>query len=319
MMQPNKLYLADSAIQKEQIDALKRMLPQNWQIVDQAQDAEAILTENVSIPQSIVDQTGGKLTLVLKLVPGQAEIVPGAYQIVECANTGLIGVAEHAVTLILSLSRHFLWVTRQTAAGAWVPGKEQPIQTDQKKYTYNWIGLQSNDAIYAKTAGIIGLGYIGREVAKRLKSFGMRLMYYDVQRQPADVEEELGIRYVDLDTLLQQADFVSLHHRFVEGPGGNDGQFGSREFGLMKETAYFINTSRGRMVNEADLVKAIQAGSIAGVGMDVFRYEPLPKDDPLLALAGDNVILTAHVAGTFMPEAWQTTADEIVYYLQMAA
>jgi len=142
------------------------------------------------------------------------------------------------------------------------------------------------------------------------------LMYYDVQRQPVEVEKELGIRYVDLDTLLQQSDFVTLHHRFVDGPEGNDGQFGKREFGLMKKTAYFINTSRGRMVNEVDLVDAIKAGSIAGAGLDVFRYEPLPKDDPLLALAGDNVILTAHVAGTFMPEAWKTTAEEVIHYLQ---
>jgi phosphoglycerate dehydrogenase-like enzyme len=318
-MQMKKLYQADPAIQKEQIDAIIKILPANWQLTNQATDADAILTEHVSVTPLMVEQTHGKLKLVLKLVPGQAEIVPGAYQIVECANTGLIGVAEHAATLILTLSRHFLWVTRQTAAKAWVAGKDQPIQTDQKKYTYNWIGLQSNDAVYAKSVGIIGLGYIGREVAKRLKAFGMQLMYYDVQRQPVEVEKELGIRYVDLDTLLQQADFVTLHHRYLDGPGGNDGQFGKREFGLMKKTAYFINTSRGRMVNEVDLVEAIKSGTIAGVGMDVFRYEPLPKDDPLLALAGDNVILTAHVAGTYMPEAWKNTAEEIVYHLQQKA
>jgi D-3-phosphoglycerate dehydrogenase len=314
-----KLFQADPAIQKEQVDAIQKNLPANWQLTDQATDADAILTEHVSVTPLMVEQTHGKLKLILKLVPGQAEIVPGVYQIVECANTGLIGVAEHTATLILTLSRHFLWVTRQTAAKAWVAGKDQPIQTDQKKYTYNWIGLQSNDAVYAKTLGIIGLGYIGREVAKRLKAFGMQLMYFDVQRQPAEVEKELGIRYVALDTLLQQADFVTLHHRYLDGPGGNDGQFGKREFGLMKKTAYFINTSRGRMVNEVDLVEAIKSGAIAGVGMDVFRYEPLPKDDPLLALAGDNVILTAHVAGTYMPEAWKNTAEEIVYQLQQKA
>jgi D-3-phosphoglycerate dehydrogenase / 2-oxoglutarate reductase len=311
-----KIYLADAAIQLEQIDAIKEYLPNTWQITHNPEGAEAILTEHVSITEAMISQTQGNLQVVFKLEPGRAEIAAGNFKVVSCANTGLIGVAEHAVTLILALSRHFLWVTQHTTAGAWVAGKDQPILTDQKKYTFNWIGLASNDAIYDKTVGIIGLGYIGREVAKRLRPFGVRLVYFDVQRQPLEIEKELDIEYCDLDSLLQHSDFVTLHHRFVEGPQGNDGQFGKREFGLMKTSAYFINTSRGRMVNEADLVDAIEAGRIAGVGMDVFRYEPLPKDDPLLALASDKVILTAHVAGTYMPEAWRTTAEQIISYLK---
>ncbi len=115
---------------------------------------------------------------------------------------------------------------------------------------------------------------------------------------------------------MRESDFVTLHLRFQEGSGGNDKQFGAREFSLMKQTAYFINTSRGRMMDEDALAFALRSGQIAGAGLDVFRYEPLPADHPLLALAGDNVILTAHVAGSPMAEAWQTTADEVVERIQ---
>ena len=310
------LYVADSGIQKEQLEAIRMHLPAGWEIRDDASGAEAILTENVSVSSEMLKKCSSSLKYIFKLEPGKAEITSGTYELIHCENTGLIGVAEHAVMLMLALSRHFLWVTGQTARGEWVEGKDQPILTDQRKYTYNWIGLPSSDAIYAKTVGIIGLGYIGQEVAKRLKPFGVKLLYYDVQRQSSEVEETLSIQYRELDDLLQQADFVSLHHRFVDGPGGNDGQFGKREFALMKKNAYFINTARGRLVNEADLVEALKSGEIAGAGLDVFRHEPLPKDDPLLALANDRVILTAHVAGTYMPEAWQNTADQIISYLE---
>jgi phosphoglycerate dehydrogenase-like enzyme len=126
----------------------------------------------------------------------------------------------------------------------------------------------------------------------------------------------LDVRWRDLDELLRESDFVTLHHRFVEGPDGNDRQFGAREFGLMKPTAYFINTSRGRMVDEDALAEAVRTGRIAGAGIDVFRYEPFTADNPLAALAGDNVILTAHTAGAPMVEAWQTTAQELVERIQ---
>ena len=312
----NRLYIADPDIRQEQVEAIRQALPEQWEITNKPEHVQAILTEHHAVDGKLVKQAGETLRYVFKLEPGKAEIATGNFVLIHCENTGMIGVAEHAATLILALSRHLLWVTAQTAKGAWVEGKDQPILTDQKNYTYNWIGLPSSDAIYAKTVGIIGLGYIGQEVAKRLKPFGVKLVYYDVQRQSPQVEEALGIQYRDLDDLLQQADFVTLHHRFVDGPGGNDGQFGKREFELMKPGAYFINTSRGRMVNEAELVEALKSGAIAGAGMDVFRYEPLPKDDPLLALANDKVILTAHVAGTYMPEAWRNTAEHIISYLQ---
>ena len=96
--------------------------------------------------------------------------------VVDLPNTTLLGVAEHAVTLILALSRHLLQVARQTAHQQWVASCDEPIPTDQRQYTYNWIGLEDFGTLYRKTVGLVGLSYIGRAVAQRLRPFGVRLL-----------------------------------------------------------------------------------------------------------------------------------------------
>jgi phosphoglycerate dehydrogenase-like enzyme len=123
------------------------------------------------------------------------------------------------------------------------------------------------------------------------------------------------VAWHSLDDLLAQSDFVSLHHRFQEEPGGNDKQIGARELALMKPTAYLINTARGRLVDEEALAAALAGGQIAGAGLDVFRYEPLPPGHPFFALAGPRLILTPHVAGAPVAEARRTIADELVELL----
>ncbi len=312
------IYLADPAVQTQQIQAIRDALPQGWQLSDQPAGAAAILTENVNITPEMLRSAGSSLKLILRLDTGQAQVTETNLPVYNLENMGLNGVAEHVVALILTLSRNLLWSARQTNAAAWAPGKDEPALTDQRKYTYNWIDLPSAGAIYRKRVGIVGLGHIGRAVARRLRPFGVQLLYTDLQRFDPATEAELGVSWRSLENLLRESDFVSLHLRFTEGPGGNDKMFGAREFALMKPSAYFINTSRGRMVDEDALAEALKDGQIAGAGLDVFRYEPLPKDHPLLQLAGDQVILTAHVSGTYNVEAWQITANEVIERVQEA-
>jgi phosphoglycerate dehydrogenase-like enzyme len=313
-----KIFLADPEIHAEQLKSLRAELPEGWTLVDDPSGAAAFLTENVDVTPEMLASAGDSLRVVLRLDTGGARIAPAAVPVLDLSNTGLVGVAEHVVALMLALSRRLLWVARKTAEAKWVQGKDQPIFTDQRKYTYNWIDLPNSGALYRKKVGIVGLGFIGREVAKRLRPFGVQLLYTDLQPFPEEIEKSLGVSWRSMDDLLKESDFVTLHLRFQDGPGGNDKQFGATEFGKMKPTAYFINTSRGRMVDEDALVHAIKTGQIAGAGLDVFRYEPLPTDHPLLEVCGDNVILTAHVAGTYMVEAWKTTAVEIIERIQEA-
>jgi phosphoglycerate dehydrogenase-like enzyme len=312
------IYLADPQIRAEQIEAIRSRLPAGWTLATEPAGAAAILTEQAAVTPQMLAAAGPSLRLIARLQTGSAPVAATEIPLVELPNTALVGVAELAVLLILALSRHLFQITRQTRAQAWLPDRSQPILTDQRRYTYNWIGLQDFGTLYGKTVGLVGMGVIGRATAERLRAFGMKLLYTQRHRLEPALEARYDVQWRSLDELLGESDFVSLHHRFQEGPDGNDKHIGARELALMKPTAYLVNTARGRLLDEEALVAALREGRIAGAGLDVFRHEPLPPDHPLFALAGDNVILTPHVAGAPIAEAWQTIAQELIEHVRRA-
>ena len=308
-----RIYLADPMMRSEQLAAIRRQLPEGWLLTSEPEGADAILTENVGVTDEMVAAAGASLRLVARLDTGSAQLPDDLpVPVVDLPNTALVGVAEHTILLMMVLSRHLLDVIARTGTQSWMPERSTPILTDQKKYTYNWIGVHDFGVLYRKTLGIVGLGLIGRAVAVRARAFGMRVLYTQRRRHDPALEASLGVTYCPLEELLAASDFVSLHHRFDETPEGNDRHFGAAEYAAMKPSAYFINTARGRLVDEDALVAALQSGEIAGAALDVFRYEPLPPDHPFFALAGDRLILTPHVAGAPIAEAWQTIAEELV-------
>lgn len=143
------------------------------------------------------------------------------------------------------------------------------------------------------TVGLIGYGYIGSRVAKRLSGFESKVIVYDPFVQKEALEKE-GVKAVgSLDELLVQADFVSMHLRLSKQ---TEKFMGKEEFAKMKNTAYFINTARAGLVDTEALVEALQTKSIGGAAIDVYDTEPLPEDHPYLSL--DNITLTSHLAGT---------------------
>lgn len=142
-----------------------------------------------------------------------------------------------------------------------------------------------------RTLGIIGLGKIGSRVAQLARIFGMTVLAYSPYSS-ADQAQALEVSLVGLEELLQWADFISLHVRVTAETWG---LLGARELGLMKPTAYLINISRAAIIDQAALIEALQERRIAGAALDVYWYEPLPENHPLLKL--DNVILTPHLAG----------------------
>jgi len=143
--------------------------------------------------------------------------------------------------------------------------------------------------VYGATLGIIGMGRIGEAVARRAKGFAMRILYHNRRRRP-EAEAALGAQYVNLDTLLRESDFVVLLTPLTPE---TENLIGWREFSLMKETACFINVSRGQTVDEEALVRALRERKIWAAGLDVYREEPLRPDHPLLEL--DNVVLLPHI------------------------
>ena len=144
--------------------------------------------------------------------------------------------------------------------------------------------------IHGETLGLVAFGAIARAVAQRAQSMEMSVIAFD-PFVDASVVEQAGVESVSLDELADRSDYVSCHVPLSEHTRGMlDASF----FARMKPSAYFVNTGRGPVVNEADLIAALQEGQIAGAGLDVFETEPIGSDHPFLAM--DNVVLTAHTA-----------------------
>ena len=191
-------------------------------------------------------------------------------------GTNALDVAEHTIAMILALYRRF-------------------VEMDHNVRTNNWRGIDSGGTTYCidgKTVGLIGLGQIGQRVARLLRAFGATVIYYDAFPAKPEVEQELGVERVELETLLQRADVVSLH---VPLNDSTKGLINAHTLNLMKPNAILINTCRGPVVDEAALTVALQNGQIAGAALDVLINEPPPADNPLLTL--DNVLFTPHTAG----------------------
>jgi len=194
-----------------------------------------------------------------------------------CNTPGVLDdtTADFAWTLLLATARRVVEADKFFRTGKWK----------------GWGLMQfTGYDVHHKTLGVIGLGRIGKGVARRAKGFDMRVIYTDVQRADESTEREYGVMYVDKRTLLRESDFVSLHiplfpetRHYLSDP----------EFALMKKTAILINAARGPIVDEKALVKALKEGKITGAGLDV--YEKEPKGERAL-MSMKNVVLAPHIA-----------------------
>ncbi|MFD1707741.1 2-hydroxyacid dehydrogenase [Siminovitchia sediminis] len=185
-------------------------------------------------------------------------------------------VADLAVGLMLAAARRISELDQLVKSGQWTP--------------QSWDGPFLGVDVHRATLGVIGMGRIGEAVAKRARlGFNMEVLYCN-RRQKPKAEKELGVKYADLDTLLQQSDFVMLLTPLTPE---TEGMIGEREFQLMKESAIFINVSRGQTVDEDALIRALKNKEIYAAALDVFQQEPVTKDHPLLQMK--NVVTTPHI------------------------
>ncbi len=196
------------------------------------------------------------------------------------ANNGganAIAVSEHTIAMMISLSGN-LWHQYDLTM------KQKTWKTGMDKYRVK--------EITDKTIGIVGMGRIGKQVAKRLKGFDTKTIYYDVVDIPQEVQQELNVQPVELDELLRESDIVTLH---VPLTRRTRGMISDRELEMMKPDAFLVNCCRGPVVDEAALHRALSQHKIAAAGLDVLEVEPTPVDNPLFDL--DNVVITPHMAG----------------------
>lgn len=194
--------------------------------------------------------------------------------VVNSPEGNTIAAAELTVTLLLSLSRNVPQACASMRAGEWKRSK--------------YVGVE----VYGKTAGIIGLGKIGREVARRLLGLEMTVLAYDPFLS-AEQAEQLGVQLVDLETLYRRADYITVH---VPRTRDTAGMIGEAQIAMMKDGVRLINVARGGILSEAALWAGLQAGKIAGVALDVWEVEPTPPDNPLIHHPA--VVATPHLGAS---------------------
>ncbi len=189
-------------------------------------------------------------------------------------------VAELCVMLMTMVARNVVPAMEALRSGKWHTAPRGWVYL-----TYQGIELEG------RTAGLVGLGAVGRQVAKRLQGYEMKVLAYDPYL-PQSVADTVGAQLVPLETLLRESDFVSMH---VHTTPETQNMIGAEQFALMKPTAYFINTGRPGSVVEEAMLDALRTKRIAGGAFDVFHREPLAPDDPIMSLS--NVVLLPHIGG----------------------
>jgi len=197
-------------------------------------------------------------------------------------------VANSAIAYVLTLNRRLVAADRSVRAGQWNRVQFQPIGT-----------------IYGETLGLLGFGNIARATARKALALDMTVIAYDPYVDPA-LAKEMGVELLPLDEVLARSDYVSSH--LPHNPQTHHA-LSEAQFRRMKPTAFFVNTARGKVVDEPALVRALREGWIAGAGLDVFEVEPLPMDSPLRSM--ENVLLAPHLAGTSVASAVNNRAHAI--------
>ncbi len=264
----SRISLAYVAKAKHTPDVIERM----------AKDADAIMVTSAQVTGEVMDRLPrlrliGRPGIGYDVVDVEAATARG---IAVFSAPGFCAreVADHTLMMALALARKAPQLHLAIRRGVYERGLASPMP-----------------ATYEMTLGLIAFGEIGREVAVRARPFGFTLIAHDPFVEPT-AAERFGVTLVGLDELLGRADIISVHAPLTKDTFH---MLGEREFSLMKPTACVINTARGPVINQAALVAALQAGRIAGAGLDVFEREPLEADSPLVGM--ENVILTPHTAG----------------------
>ncbi|MFW5943061.1 MAG: NAD(P)-dependent oxidoreductase [Chloroflexota bacterium] len=262
------------------------------------QDAEYLISERVGTIDQEIIQAAPHLKLILRLgslthdidveAAREAGVIVAYWPVVP-----VIRVAEHVVLQLLALSKKL----RETEAIALEASSRwgESRRTDEDTFAYNWSAREDVDGLWQKTIGITGFGEIGTELARRLKNWGVTLLYNKRRRLPTQVEDELALTYANIDDLFAQSDYVAnLLPYFPQTDLWLDKAF----FDKMKPGACVVSSGSGSVIDEQDLADAIRSGRLGGAALDTFEWEPLRPENPLIPLAkkGYNVLLTPHIA-----------------------
>jgi len=249
-------------------------------IIEACHDADAVLIPGARFTREVIGRLEKCRALVRYGIGYDTIDVPAATEhgvvVVNIPDFCLPEVANHALALLLDAAKKISRQDRWMRSGNWVGGRAS--------------FLQPMGQIHGETVGLVGFGQIAREMHRRLVPLDVRVLAYDPY-VTQDRVAGLGVTMVDLPTLLRESDYVSIHVPLLDG---TKKLINAETLAMMKPTAYLINTSRGPIIDEPALIAALQNGTIAGAGLDVFDPEPPAPDNPLLHM--DNVTVTPHTA-----------------------
>ena len=256
-------------------------------------------------PQEVIIEKVGNVDAIVSLLSDKIDAeVFGAARKLKIVAQMAVGFDNIDVKLATKIGIHVTntpeVLTETTADFAWallmavarrVVEADRYVRTGKWKVSWHPSMLLGRD-IHGATMGIVGAGRIGSAVAKRAKGFNMKILYYDVVPRPG-LEKELGAKNVDLDTLFKESDFISVH---VPLTNQTHHMINEEKLRLMKKTAHLINNSRGAVIDETALCRALKEEWIAGAGLDVYEREPTQLNNPLLKF--DNVVLAPHISSS---------------------
>jgi len=242
----------------------------------------SLLTDNIDL--GVMDTAGPQLKIIANYAVGynNIDVDAATERRIAVSNTPDVltdTTADLTMALLLAVARRIV---------------ESDVYARAGKYQgWDPLLLLGSD-VHHKTLGLLGFGRVGLAVARRASGFDMKILYYDTQRADPEMEKQVGATYVDLETLLRQSDFLSIH---VPLTTNTVGLIGSENLSLMKPTAFIINTARGELIQEEALAKALQEKGIAGAGLDVFEHEPAIHP----GLTGmNNVVILPHIGSASM-------------------
>jgi D-3-phosphoglycerate dehydrogenase len=246
---------------------------------------DIVIVEGDEIKEEIFDQTELKLVGSVRGSPNNISLLAATAKkipVIAAPGRNTVAVAEHTIALMLAQARNIVAAERFL--------KNDFFVDDFKDFANMYTSFMGFE-LFDRTVGIIGLGQIGFEVAKRLQAFGVEILVLDPYADSSKVKE-VGGTIVELDELLKSSDIVTIHCPSTEETRG---MLGAKEFEKMKKTAILINTARASITDEYALRDALKSGVIAGAGLDVFSMEPVDSDNEFLEL--DNVTVMPHMGG----------------------
>jgi glyoxylate reductase len=250
-------------------------------IIEKARDVNALVSLLSDKIDAEVFDAAPKLKIVSQLAVGFDNI-----DLAEATKRGIY--VTNTPEVLTDTTADFAWALLMAVARRIVEA-DKYVRTGQWKVGWHPAMLTGRD-VFGATIGIVGAGRIGYAMAKRATGFGMKILYYDVIPRP-EMQKDFGAIKAELDTLLKEADFVSVHVPLMKE---THHLINEERLNLMKKTAYVVNNSRGPVVDEKALYDALKKGKIAGAGLDVFEQEPTSIDNPLLKL--NNVVVAPHIS-----------------------